>query len=193
MTKIPNNLMMCDSVIACRVMEYLKILIVILMVIQELDGQAADSEIQNKSFTSDRSELERISDLFDSFVINKLDKIDEKDSESQNENEVIAVFQTIKTRLHQQLSERMKLDQNSKEGSEEEYDFTSLAPYFNNNTKLFDWITENLLEERYSNFKDCNSKTKSDFRAWVDKNLNTFTKTSNGMIYFPCSFKGILY
>ena len=185
--------MMCDSVIACRVMEYLKILIVILMVLQDLDGQAADSETQNKSFTSDKSEQERISDLFDSFVINKLDEIDEKDSESQNENEVISVFQTIKTRLHQELSERMKLDQNSKEGSEEEYDFTSLAPYFNNNTKLFDWIIENLLEELYSNFKDCNSKTKSDFRAWVDKNLNTFTKTSNGMIYFPCSFKGIMY
>ena len=183
---------MCDSVIACRVMEYLKILIVILMVIQELDGQAADSETQNKSFTSDESEQQRISDLFDSFVINKLDEIDEKDSESRNENEIISVFQTIKTRLHQELSERMKLDQNSKEGSEVEYDFTSLVPYFNNNTKLFDWITENLQEELYSNFKDCISKTKRDFRAWVDKNLNTFTKTSNGMIYFPCSFKGIM-
>ena len=176
--------MMRASVVARRVMEYLKILILILMVLQELDGQAADSETQNKSFTSDKSEQERISDLFDSFVINKLNEIDEKDSESQNENEIISAFQTIKTRLHQELLERMKLDQDSKKGSGIEYDFSNLTPYFSNNTKLFDWITENLQEELHSNFKDCNPKIKSDFRAWVDKNLNTFTKTSNGMIIF---------
>ena len=184
--------MMYVSVIAPRVMEYLKILIVILMVLQELDGQAADSDTQNKSFTSDESEQQRISDLFDSFVINKLNEIDEKDSESQNENKIISIFQAIKTRLHQELSERMKLDHDSKTGFGIENDFSNLVPYFSNNTKLFDWITENLQEELYSNFKDCISKTKSDFRAWVDKNLNTFTKSSNGMIYFPCSFKGIM-
>ena len=184
---------MCASDIAGRVMEYFKIFIVILMVLQDLDGQAADSETQNKSYMSDESEQERTSDLFDSFVINKLNEVDEEDSESQNENEIISVFQTIKTRLHQQLSERMKLDLDSRKAFGIEYDFSSLAPYFNNNTNLFDWITENLLEELYSNFKDCNPKTKSDFRTWVDKNLNTFTKTSNGTIYFSCSFKGIIY
>ena len=71
---------MCASIIPYRAMEYLKILILIFMVLQELDGQAADSETQNKSFASDDSDQELVSDLFDSFVINKLNKIDEKDS-----------------------------------------------------------------------------------------------------------------
>lgn len=163
------------------------------MVFQELDGQAADSETQNKSFASVESDQELVSDLFDSFLINKLNEIDEKDSETQNENEIISVFQTIKERLHQELSERMELDKNLKKGSVIEYDFSNIAPYFNNDTTLFDWITENLIEELYSNFKNCNSKTKSDFRAWVDKNLNTFTKTSYGMIYFLLSFKGLIH
>ena len=159
----------------------IKILVAILTLLQQLDGKSADNETEFKTKQGSGGETESVYEFFNSFVINKLQEENQKDSETQQENEVTSVLERIKTRLHHGLVESMKIDQDAEKEDYIGPSVSSLNPYFGNNTEFFKWMIVKLRVELHSNFQNCSPITKSDFHDWVDKHFNSYVETIKGV------------
>ena len=159
----------------------IKILVVILTLLQQLDGKSADYETEFKINKKGVRETESVLAFFDSFVNTKLQAENKINGKTKGENKVTSALERIKTRLHQGLSESIKLDKDSENEDDIKLSFSSLNPYFGNNTKFFDWMIGKLRVELHSNLQNCVPETKSDFSDWVDEHLNIYSETTNGI------------
>ena len=159
----------------------IEILVVILTLLKQLDGKSADYGTEFKTNQGSVGEKESVFQFFNSFVSTKIQEENQKDSEAQPENDITSVLKRIKNRLHSGLVESMKIDQDAEK---EEYigpSFSSLNPYFGNNTEFFKWMIVKLRVELHSNLQNCSPITKSGFRDWVDKHFNSYAGTIKGI------------
>ena len=157
-----------------------ELLMVFMILLHELDGKSAEYNASK----IDASAKESLFAFFDSFVSYKLEEGRRDESELQNNNELHFALEPIKTRLRQKLSEIMQLDQSAEKANNKRIDFLSLNSHFGNNTKFFEWMTNKLQVELHSDFGNCITKTKREFRDWVDELFNMYKETLNGKYQF---------
>ena len=163
--------------------------ILIITFLQQLSGYGASDprgETLDKKHikTVNKNEEKWISTLLNSFMNGKIHEAKQHETDTEEKNVFNVALQNVRSYLVKSVAEKLNFEEHVDKGNSFYYDFEILRPYIGNQKRVFERMVEELQRHFRSSIQNCKTRTKKDFRGWVDRYINGYME--NGICkYFP--------